>query len=142
MIGSAVPRAGCANTEMPGKNSKVSTHMRTIRVRFMRSYGASTRFGFSVSILPEQGAATFRSSWNSQHRCGCERWFFNIHTIHRDQRKGTEPGSRLNQFAKPIRNRVLVQFTKWHGRPARENHAQDARATSNEPTLETEQLRY
>jgi len=24
----------------------------------------------------------------------------------------------------------LVQSAKWHGRPARENHAQDARATS------------
>jgi hypothetical protein len=28
-------------------------------------------------------------------------------------------------------NFVVVQFAKWHGRPARENHAQDARATSN-----------
>ena len=26
---------------------------------------------------------------------------------------------------------VVVQFAKWHGRPAREILAQDARATSN-----------
>ena len=32
-------------------------------------------------------------------------------------------------------SRVLVQFAKWHGRPGREDHAQDARATSQTEPL-------
>ena len=100
MIGSAVLLERCANTEMPGKKSKVSTHMRTIRVGFMRSYGAFTRFGVqSVSarnqVLRRLAVAGIVSTDAAANACSstCIRYIAT-------SKKGTELSSRLNQFAK------------------------------------------